>query len=409
MPTGREIEGREKSLFVRPDQFLLHPSHQPKAEIADYVEDKGIIVPRRFASLDEARDSGKPFIVRSEHPQEYAGASGLLASVKITPELIEIAKDNITQGFGSSHDIVVAKAYDTNQKEFENGITKASLEDKRIQDYCGLLGLDPNEFRRDISYSYWEAISGYNRFIIADSAIPGRHHLLTRSKYDDSGEENFFYNLQTIENGEVVINSDLPLPVALKECTNNTITFYETVRRSEKFNPNHCPIVEFQTTEDGTNYFLQYHRTRDFQQSTFRLDREPREEEVEAIFVRGATSPGGAVVQTSLWYPEYTLFEEEASFDWHSQRVFSEIMSRKRTANLDVDPEGFDRVARRLAEGHTSRSALFNPQLSVVLNTDIIPEDQKKQVLGKVREGEYATVPIHVVSDGRKAFVSVAA
>ena len=59
---------------------------QPKRAIADYVEQNGILVPRRFASLQDARASGLPIIARSEHPQDYAGASGILKSLLLYKE-----------------------------------------------------------------------------------------------------------------------------------------------------------------------------------------------------------------------------------------------------------------------------------------------------------------------------------
>lgn len=65
------------------DYWLAHPEAfkgQPKRAIGDYVEQEGILVPRRFDSLKEARDSGLPVIARSEHIQEYDGVSGLFNS-----------------------------------------------------------------------------------------------------------------------------------------------------------------------------------------------------------------------------------------------------------------------------------------------------------------------------------------
>ena len=66
------------------DYYLQKPEAllgQPKRAIADYVEQKGILVPIRFDSLQEARNSQLPILVRSEYPQEdYGGVSGLLQS-----------------------------------------------------------------------------------------------------------------------------------------------------------------------------------------------------------------------------------------------------------------------------------------------------------------------------------------
>jgi len=58
------------------DYFLKHIPQQPKNGIADYVQQQGILVPRRFKDLTEAlafleKEQGS-IIIRSEHPQEYA-------------------------------------------------------------------------------------------------------------------------------------------------------------------------------------------------------------------------------------------------------------------------------------------------------------------------------------------------
>ena len=47
---------------------------QPKRTIGDYVESQGILVPRRFDNLVDARKSNKAVLLRSEHSQEYDGA-----------------------------------------------------------------------------------------------------------------------------------------------------------------------------------------------------------------------------------------------------------------------------------------------------------------------------------------------
>src|SRR5688572_21954529 len=73
------------------DYFLDNPPLQPKSEIADYVEACGILVPKRYVNLKEALASNKPFIIRSEHPQDYAGASGVLESIDIGKDKIEEA------------------------------------------------------------------------------------------------------------------------------------------------------------------------------------------------------------------------------------------------------------------------------------------------------------------------------
>ena len=61
---------------------------QPKRTIADYVEENGILVPKRFNSLEEALGTQLPFIMRSEGTFEYNGVSGLLESHIVSPLII---------------------------------------------------------------------------------------------------------------------------------------------------------------------------------------------------------------------------------------------------------------------------------------------------------------------------------
>lgn len=78
-----------------PDYYTEHPPHQPKREIAEYVRSQDILVPEIYDSLKTALQSGNPFIVRSEHPQDYAGASGLVSSHIVSPDSIRRAKEYV--------------------------------------------------------------------------------------------------------------------------------------------------------------------------------------------------------------------------------------------------------------------------------------------------------------------------
>src|SRR5665811_876042 len=64
----------------------------PKQEISDYVESQGFLVPRRFDTLDEALDvvrAGGEIILRSEHPDDYDGPSGLMDSYRLGSDTFE--------------------------------------------------------------------------------------------------------------------------------------------------------------------------------------------------------------------------------------------------------------------------------------------------------------------------------
>ena len=128
---------------------------KPKATIADYVERNKILVPRRFATLDDALASGVPIIARSEHPQDYDGVSGLLHSPVIMPG------DRIDEGQ------VIKKILDAY---------------RNIRRYCELMGFSETQFSNEVSVSFWEKLPGANISLAADSSIPGRYHIFVFNK-----------------------------------------------------------------------------------------------------------------------------------------------------------------------------------------------------------------------------------
>ncbi len=82
----------------RSDWFLENPPQQPKREIALYVSSQGVQVPTLFEGIDEALESGREFIIRSEHPQEYQGMSGVLQSHLVSKEDLVFTKNLIDEG-----------------------------------------------------------------------------------------------------------------------------------------------------------------------------------------------------------------------------------------------------------------------------------------------------------------------
>jgi len=393
------------------DFFVENPPRQPKFEIADYVESEGILVPTRFANLKEALESGKEFIIRSEHPDEYNGASGLLESYTVNQSKMDRRKEicaekgreinwekiyNFDENETYIAELMIIQQMDElSQTEIENLLKKLSK--IRIENYCSLLNLNIKEFENKISYSYWEKLDGYNRTIIADTAIEGRYHIFTH------GER--FRNYFIYENGMSIFNGKTPLLTELNDKILETIEFYEKIKCLPKFNKNHCPIVEFQSV-DGKDYFLQYHRTRDRQYSNFELTRPLEEGEFKAHFVRGVTDEKGETLNTSMYYPEdiFNIGEEDASFDFNPNDIFSEIMNRKRICFFSL--KSLHRMAMECSIGHFDKSKIFNPKLYVAINEENIPKGLIKKLLDETDDKrEPAKVTIRVISDGRKAYV----
>lgn len=294
-------------LYVQ-DRSLLNG--QPKRTIADYVEAQGVLVPRRFDTLREARQSGVKVLCRSEHPQEYDGVSGMLKSKTLD------------------------KLPDTDEEGLRNELLK---EDKRKvffpKVFCSYVGLDLDSFLREVSFSYWEKLGGRNRTVVADSSIKWKYHIMSYGK-EDGG-----VSYAVLQDGKIIAPSFMENPADCLKELHELVSVYEKIRNLDNFDPNHCSIMEFQTVE-GKHFFLQYHRARDFKEREFKLEREKEDDEIETLFVRGATSPDGLICKSTLAYAGWELginYEEwvvpdseEGSFDMHYNLMFSEIMTKKR-------------------------------------------------------------------------------
>jgi len=392
-------------LYVQNPQTLLG---QPKATIGNYVEQNGILVPRRFASLDEALDSGVPFIMRSEHQDEYAGAAGLLQSFVITKDEIEVGK-RLVKEYGDKewspttlihHSLKMARAFvkveQAPQVEVEREL--AEIRKDEIDSYCRILNLDNEEFRQGISFSYWEYLGGFNRSIVVDSSVPGRYHIITLDTKTNNNQYVCF------EDGELTPASE-KLPSILNKKIGEVIEFYERIRHLGNFDPTHCPVVEFQTV-NGVNYFLQYHRTRDFSPSTFTISREREEDEFETDFVRGATPEEGIVSKVSYFYPKLELKDVDGAYGFHTNSAFGEI--RSRMLNLQLFSNPFYHLIHTSTQGHVTLSGLFNPRVSLRINSldDFVSQEERLKVEKEsIRTGTPSTFSVRVISDGRRAYV----
>ena len=351
---------------------------RPKATIADYVEHNGILVPRRFANLDEALSSGIPIVARSEHLQDYAGASGVLESIVLGKR----------KGFT------------------EDRMLKSFLRGKNYKKYCALLGIDESEFVSGISASYWEKIDGISLTISADSAISNRYHVIARTPTQIDGMSFYYF---CIEDGNV-IRREGP-KVQLKLDLSQIVNFYEKVRNLDKFDPSHCPIVEAQYN-NGQVYFLQYHRGRDLELAQFKLERPKKRKEFEFDFVRGATANSeGSRHDIIVWHrPNPVLNEEDGSHDEPDDKMFTEIMTRKRKIELFNSSRTYG-IALHLDAGHVTISRLFKPNISLGITTkklfELVPVEEYHYLMGKAQKTNMdQKLRFHIISDGRKAYIS---
>jgi hypothetical protein len=384
------------------DYYLENPERlegQPKRTIADYVEQNGILVPRRFDSLEEARKSHKAIFLRSEHPQDYSGISGMLESFGLSRRMFcssrkKIKKFNYFIPMGSD-----------STEEIKNKYFKfldESYAGRIYPEFCKITKVDPEEFKKEVSFSIWEKLGGVNRTIIADSAIPKRYHIIS------CGEKVWNYTI--IENGK---NKKMFLRPLTGESGNlNTlIELYESVRNLDRFDSNHCPIIEAQTV-DGKDYFLQYHKGRNFSPSSFVLNRHLRKGEIEVPFVRGATPEKGMAYKVTVYYAHEGKWNlkpqgEDGSYDFHLDVAFAELRARKRKLEM-ISAHDFNHRIAKIVLGHDLKSRLFKAQVSIIHNIDDLlrnGETTEKLCKEARRTGRNSYFNLHVTSDGRRAFV----
>ena len=383
--------------------LLTTPMLQPKLMVANYVAQQGFAVPTIYSSFSEAVASGEPFIARSEHPQDFAGSSGLLSSHVLSPEIIDETRSGV--GLREKLQIFHRRLAGGSDRALE--LDLANFNPFKLDKYCRLLGIDRDDFLNDVSYSYWKHLGGYNQTIVGDNAVAGRYHVFTTAGEDR--DQGFSYSI--LDRGGVVrwfgdgIDEDM---IARSAAT--FVQYYESLRQLPAFKTDHYPIIESQWL-DGINYFLQYHIGRDVDLARFELSREPEDGEMEAILVRGATPPEGQVVNAAIFYPtdESAISEhEEASFDFANSGVITEIMTRRRDAQF-IQAESFDKFARSVAFPHLSRSSLFKPGISGVINfVDFVGDELATEAWQATkRDGIPFRFPIRIISDGRRAFFKI--
>ncbi|EKD50481.1 MAG: hypothetical protein ACD_62C00530G0001 [uncultured bacterium] len=396
------------------DHFVANPVLQPKLAVANYVASQGFLVPTRYDSLDEALESQKPFIMRSEHPQDYAGASGLMQSYFVKPDVVSSLKMPINHfetnqlsrtDMISFLNLLGPKIRGESVGPFDEAVARLSSEN--MTDYCHYMGLSEELFIKDISYSYWMEQTGFNISIVADNTIPGRYHITLRGKGVSYilREGNDVLKMATTENDTAVVQA----------ISTRMVPWYEAIRSLPHFNPQHCPIIEAQFF-NGAIYFLQYLRARDFNPAQFVLDRSLEEGEQEALWVRGATSPDGHIFQTAIDYPEIihhgeyffpVLDAEAGSANSITSHMYNEIMSRRREVqfcNFGDDKS----VLPHIADGHLKMTLLFKPRISLIANVwqNVSPElNEKREAM--LEKNMVPRIPVRVVADGRKAYFKV--
>jgi len=394
------------NLVIRNDYYSTDRARlrgMPKSTMGRYVERTGKPVPRMFKTFEhakEAADSGIKIIARSEHEQEYGGASGLCASHVFGDRRDFEGPDQLPWGAGR---LVEGAAIDLFRNEDEFKRRAFATQRSSCQQYCDLVGIDIKDFRNQVTWSYWEYLEGANRAVVADSAVSGRYHVMTTFGTSK--------NYVIIEDGMVIIAFEtkplMPLTPELREGLLKLIELYEDIRALRHFNPNHCPMMEFQTV--GTvDYFLQYHRTRDFEPCPA-MDITPEKGDLEAIFVRGSTNGERRIYRTPMyWQRPKTIEPHEGYIDDGVCSAYGELLMRKTKLLIDTsNRRQFLQFAHNMACSHSPRSKLFKPEISIVVPHDDLFNWAKTAEVKKRSLAERATqyVNFSVISDGRRAFI----
>jgi len=405
------------------DYFLDNPPLQPKRDVAKYIAHCGFCVPHIFDNKSDALtfiDNGGSIIMRSEHVDEYSGMAGLRRSYIVNSGLLSDSKKycstygtaidwKLEHGMkpitrlGEARKKIFNQMTALPQKKMEQWLTQIDM--PLLKMYTKLKGEEWIQFQNKASYSYWEYIEGINCYIIADNAIQNRYHIFMEEPYVDGGEQGSHKGYFLVDGSDISYNGydDAQWELTAVKNIERIINFYNSVRHLERFNANHCPIMELQITKSEI-YFLQYHRSRDIELATFELTRNATDNEVDALLVRGSTPPEGIILQTHAYYKDFIIQPEDASFDLHYNFAFTEIMTRQRKCMFITQPE-LAWINLELQTGHLLYSTLFNPQVSVILPKEYTDSLHLKDLYKKTKPGQPASLTFRVISDGRKGYI----
>lgn len=391
---------------------------QPKRVIADYVSSEGISTPERFSTLRDARASGKPYIIRSEHPQDYEGISGLLSSIQVSDQSIADAKRYLKDEKRPAPDFLNAESvkgwmtgcelfspsaetallpHVPKYNEQELQVALYNIRKEYIEKYCKLLKINESAFREKCTFSYWEYVQGNNYTVVADTAIHNRYHIFCRV----CEPQDVFGYIAPDQLSSIA--EDSPQVAAQ---TNDVIRMYEDVRSLGKFSPQHCPIMEMQTNQDdGKPRFLQYLRTNDFQEATHSIKKHWWTRGwSDTGFVRGATPPEGIEVLARVC-PYYSQMDqlperEDCAFPSNNDFVTEEIMLR-RTDIQFLRPHSLSGIFM----GHVTLSQRFKPRIVIDIKVDDLVK--KKGGWEYFIKHPEEMMHLRVIADGLQALVKI--
>lgn len=127
---------------------------------------------------------------------------------------------------------------DLNQSNSTQEENKVVFEDENL-----------NNFYKDFDYSYWEYIKWRNITITADSWVKWKYYIF----FDEWSITVKDWNIISFD----IRNKEYEQSLFLfMQNVPNIIDTYESIRKLEKFNPWHCPIMEFQIVPNEINTWI---------------------------------------------------------------------------------------------------------------------------------------------------------
>lgn len=403
------------------DYYSKNPSelnNQPKKAIGDYVESNGILVPKRYKNVEEAKESGDDILCRSESIFEFNGPSGLLDSFPLTKDMKNV--DDIKKGY-------FGEIQKDGSADPDHSWTRAAYY------FCPMSNINYKEFVDTCSFSFWQKLKGYNRTVVADDAVKGRYHVITDGNMPTQDGKVMKCSAYSIIDNGIVNHIYDPYPESDKQL-DGIVDFYESVRNLKRFDKNNCPIVEIQTL-DKKHYFLQTLNGRDFSPADFKIKQESG---TKALYTRGKTSPEGQIWKITTEFPKgYGHTQPVPLSDGYIKEVpnpddfyFEMLAPRWKVAMLTAPFQDTDYTLENIIDiGHIGKSQLFKPQVSLILDKqnlmgdegafELTLEDVKNlpdaDLILKIEElekqkkekfnGEPPYINVKVVSDGNMAFV----
>lgn len=354
-----------------------------KSVLADFVrQNTKIKVPEIFDSVEDALKLGSDVVIRSDDPREYFSLAGLLHSV--FARRTDSGFSFSMREYGLPKEYIIKSSLDLavlSQKILD--------QDSLFRKYLKLTGQKRDDFLKDFNFSIWERVYGTNGSMWADPVIKNKYHFV-----NVFSKPKLLLAYTQLNNGRLTTAGSLRnieelMPMEIFE---KLVRNYEEIRSG--LDRNHCYEKEYQIDKNNEIYFLQLRRLKDFEPADFKIDRPPKEGEIEGSFVIGKTSSEGEVFKTeySLYAPGTYRVDEsiEAVIAPQVPLLKTRYPNAKAVIYYDKD---FDKFVLR-GFSHSGREAIGSAK--IVTHIHMSYEDAE----------DFAKFPLKLLSDGEKCYVS---